>query len=276
MQGRSSLHKGLLWAAFCVALAGTNAGAETSGRATMDRLRTLEHSARNWQDRSQTLALQIFDRRGGQRARSLVMKTKRTEPGEDRTLTVFTAPAELRGTAFLQFAHSDRDAEQWLYLPEMERVRRITSRAKKQSFMGTDFSYRDLELLSDVVEWTEADASARSLGVVDWEGGKAERIELRSAGKEIGYERIVVTVAKPALILRRMEFFTEGDQPAKVLDLDQIRDVKGIPTPGRMVMVQPARGSRTEILVSNIGYDAGLSARLFSQRSLERSLDSIE
>ncbi|MEO2166648.1 MAG: outer membrane lipoprotein-sorting protein [bacterium] len=276
MLERGILGAGSILLVLCFAMSSGDACAETYGRATMDRLRTLEHGARNWEDRSQTLALQIFDRRGGQRSRSLVMKTKRGVSGEDQTLTVFTAPAELRGTAFLQFSHRDRDAEQWLYLPEMERVRRITSRAKKQSFMGTDFSYRDLELLSDVVEWTETEISARSLGVVDFEGGKAERIELRPAARGIGYERIVVTVAKPALVLRRMEFFEEAEEPVKILHLDAIREVKGIPTPERMVMVQPARGSRTEVLVSEIGYDAGLSARLFSQRSLERSLDSIE
>jgi hypothetical protein len=276
MQPRNGLTAGIFIFTFCTLMGLWTARADYSGRATMDRLRTLEHGDRSWEDRSQLLALQIFDRRGGKRERSMVIKTRRDNPGEDQTLTVFTAPAELRGTAFLQFAHRDRDAEQWLYLPEMERVRRITSRAKNQSFMGTDFSYRDLELLSDVIEWTEAEAPARSLGLVDFEGGMAEKIELRPASKEIGYERIVVTVAKPALVLRRIEFFGEGDQPLKILDLDAIRDVKGIPTPGRMVMVQPAKGSRTEILISEIAYDAGLPARIFTQRSLERSLDSLD
>lgn len=246
------------------------------GRATMDQLRGLEHGERAWDDRRQALSLRIEDPRGGVRERALVMLTRRTTPGEDRTLTVFRSPAELRGTAFLQFAHADSDAEQWLYLPELERVRRITSRARKQSFMGTDFSYRDLELLTDVIEWKEEDASARSLGMVPWEDGEAERIELLPSVKDVGYTRIVVTISRPEVLLRRMEFFEGGKSPVKTLDLGDIREVQGIPTPGRLTMVRHARGGRTVIEVSEVRYDSGLPARTFTQRSLERGLDAIE
>ena len=75
----------------------------------------------------------------------LVMRTRRGEDREDKTVVVFNGPPAVRGTAFLQFDHRDRDAEQWLYLPELRRVRKITSSSKNDKFMGTDFSYRDLE-----------------------------------------------------------------------------------------------------------------------------------
>ena len=155
-------------------------------------------------------------------------------------------------------------------------MRRITSRARKQSFMGTDFSYRDLELLTDVIEWKEEDASARSLGMVPWEDGEAERIELLPSVKDVGYTRIVVTISRPEVLLRRMEFFEGGKSPVKTLDLGDIREVQGIPTPGRLTMVRHARGGRTVIEVSEVRYDSGLPARTFTQRSLERGLDAIE
>lgn len=252
------------------------AAAADPGRATMDQLRALEHGERSWSDRRQALALRIEDARGGTRERELVMLTQRTDPGEDKTLTVFRAPGDLRGTAFLQFAHRDEDAEQWLYLPELERVRRITSRAKNQSFMGTDFSYRDLELLTDVVEWRADEAHAKSLGSEAWQGQTAERIELRPSAKSIGYERVIVTVTKPDLLLRRMEFFESGDTPAKTLDLEKIAEVGGIPTPRRLTMVRHDGGGRTVIDVSEVRYDDKLASRLFTQRSLERGLDAIQ
>jgi hypothetical protein len=55
----------------------------------------------------------------------------------------------VKGTGFLAFTHKGRPADQWLYLPELKRVRQITARRRKESFVGTDLSYHDLDLIQE-------------------------------------------------------------------------------------------------------------------------------
>ncbi len=119
-----------------------------SGRELLDRAKQLDDTSRNWKDRSQEMRLTIRDGGGKQRQRDLTVLTKRQAAGEEKAITFFSGPPEVKGTAFLQWTHPGRDDEQWLYLPEFRRTRQISSRLRDESFVGTDFTYRDLEILA--------------------------------------------------------------------------------------------------------------------------------
>jgi len=251
-------------------------GTAPSARELLERAKSLDRSSRAWKDREQRLALAIRDGRGGERRRDLVMKTLRGEGGEDKTITVFLSPAEVRGTAFLQFAHRDRDAEQWLWLPALGRSRQISSGAREESFVGTDFSYRDLELLTDVIEWSEEEAASRLLATESLDGREVARIELVPRRKDVGYRRIVILLETGDLVLRRMEMFGEEDAPRKVLRLDEVRTIGVVPTAGRLEMTKPASGTATVVEVADVRYDQGLPASLFTQGALEHAGDGVE
>ncbi|MEW6270610.1 MAG: outer membrane lipoprotein-sorting protein, partial [Thermodesulfobacteriota bacterium] len=240
-------------------------------RALLDEANRLDDTTRRWTDRTQRLKLLIVDGRGTERRRELRMKTLKREGGEDKTITVFFTPPEVRGTSFLQFAHRDRDAEQWLWLPALNRVRQISAQSKNESFMGTDFSYRDLELLTDVFEWNEDEATSRLVGTEQIDGVEAAIIELEPQKKDVGYRRIRLAMTTPDKVIRRMEFWAgQGSAPKKLLRLDDVRDVNGIPTAFVLEMVQPSAGSRTLVEVADVRYNAGLSEDEFTQRALER------
>lgn len=245
-------------------------------RTLLDEVQRLDDGERHWRDRTRRMRITIHDRRGGERLRDLSMRTLRDEdPGgrDEKILAVFASPPEIRGTSFLQFQHRDRDADQWLYLPELRRVRKITSSVKHESFMGTDFSYRDMELLTDVLEWSSSEAKARLVGSSTIEGRPAHRIELTPVIRDVGYERIVVVLTSDDLVLRAMEFYREGDEPVKKLELGRVSDVGRIPTAHEMVMRQPAEGTHTVVAISDVRYDQGLPEELFTKRSLERGVD---
>jgi Outer membrane lipoprotein-sorting protein len=248
----------------------TPAAAETA-RELITEAKRLSDTDRLWTDRTQKLVLEIEDSRGSKRRRELEMKTLRGKDGEDKTLTVFLSPGEVRGTSFLQFSHKDRDAEQWLYLPALGRTRQITSTAKDQSFVGTDFSYRDLELLTDVLEWSEDEARSNLLRSETVDGVDLAVIELVPLHKDVGYKRLVVALSRPDLMIRRMEFYRDDPAPKKILQLGRIEDVGAIPTARRLEMAQPAAGTRTVVDVTDVRYDQGLKANLFTQDSLERA-----
>lgn len=236
----------------------------------LDEGRRLDDTTRAWNDRTQRLKLRIVDGRNIERRRELIMRTLKGPDGEDKTTTVFLTPPEVRGTAFLQFAHQDRDAEQWLFLPALGRIRQIAAQSKNESFMGTDFSYRDLELLTDVFEWTEEEAPARLVGTEQIDGVDAAVIELTPKKKDVGYQKIRLAMTKADLVIRRMEFFGSSEAPKKQLRLDDIRSLGAIPTAFRLEMMQPQAGSKTEVDVVDVRYDQKLSEDLFTTRALER------
>lgn len=255
----------------------TFAGAEGEGASTLEKARTLARTERSWTDRSQVLALTIVDERGNERRRKMKMFTRREPGGAEKSLGVFLEPPEVRGTAFLQHIPETGPSTQWLYLPELGRVRQINSRARRKSFMGTDFSYADLDILENVLHWTEADAVVRRIEPPS--GPKeADRVwfALQLAGDDPTYPRIAVELSESDLLLRSIHMYGSEEAPLKTLRFQEIRDVAGIPTALRFEMRQPDPGTYTTVDVSDLEYDAKIEAGVFTKRALERGLDHVD
>ena len=75
------------------------------------------------------------------------MKSYSKDFGADKYNTIFFKyPADVRNTAFLthNYANTNKDDDQWLYLPALKKVKHIPSSDKSSSFMGSDFSYYDM------------------------------------------------------------------------------------------------------------------------------------
>ena len=245
-------------------------GFTASGRELLDQARHLDETTRQWTDRTQTMRLTIHDAAGNQRRRELQVFTKRDGDGRERAISFFTAPAEVDGTAFLQWTHPGREDEQWLYLPEFRRTRQISARLRDESFVGTDFTYRDLEILAEIARWTEDDARASLVGDEAVGGSPCHRIELKPVAEDLPYDRIVLWLDKEKLVARKLDFHGRDGAQVKSLLLEDIRDIGAIPTPHRLEMRTLAKGSRTVVELPEVAYDSGLSDDLFTQRYLER------
>src|SRR5690606_21574519 len=72
-------------------------------------------------------------------------RSRQHAPPLSKSLVRFQAPAELKGAGFLQVQNSGQDDDRFLFLPELKRARRISGNLRSSSFMGTDFSYADLD-----------------------------------------------------------------------------------------------------------------------------------
>src|SRR5881397_357335 len=93
----------------------------------------------------------------------------------------------------------DRRGDQWLYLPELQRVRQITARTRNESFVGTDLSYHDLDLIQELTSWTEDDARSSLRGEETVDGTPTYAIELVPRREDIGYKKIVVWLGRDDL-----------------------------------------------------------------------------
>jgi hypothetical protein len=81
---------------------------------------------------------------GSEVKRELESKTIEINKDETRALLDFQSPKDIKGTKLLTWATRSGDDPQWLYLPSLRRVKRISSSGKSASFMGSEFTYEDL------------------------------------------------------------------------------------------------------------------------------------
>src|SRR5262249_22224156 len=180
------------------------------------------------------------------------------------------SPAEVKGTGFLAYTYKGRPADQWLYLPELKRIRQITPRSRTESFVGTDLSYQDLDIIQEMSSWSEADARSSLRGEETVDGVPTYVIELIPQREDIGYKKIVIWLGRDDLVPRRLEFYGDGSEPTKRIVQRDLHDVGRIPMAQRIEVETPARGSRTTIESSDAAFDQHYEDDLFTQRALER------
>lgn len=168
---------------------------------------------RGFGDSATELTMVLTNAEGRERTRRLSWKTLEVnEPGEgDKSLTVFYEPKDIEGTAFLSYTHTDRDDDQWLYLPSLKRVKRIAAANKSSAFMGSEFAYEDL--LSDEVEkfdyrWLQDDPCG------EWQCFVIER---RPRYEHSGYTRQILWLDQSEYRPVKTEFFDRKDRLQKTL-----------------------------------------------------------
>ena len=271
-----------------LATAASVVAADETARQILDRRRELDQTTRRWTDRYQEMSLTISDG-ASDRQRTLESYERRYPAGESKSLVIFTGPADVRGTGLLAVSHTGRPADQWLYVPATQRTRQITAQSRDQSFAGTDLTYSDLDLLSSMLDWTEADATSSLLRHETIDGVDCHVIALEPKRADVGYGRIVVWLGRDDLVPRQVEFYrkAEGggwlglgsagasanDVPARRIRQSDVREVGRVPVAHRLIVESPEKKTNTDIRLSGIRIDAGIDDDVFTRRRLERGAD---
>jgi hypothetical protein len=251
-------------------LSGAGARADDA-RALLDKVKQLNQTTRKWSDRVQRMTLIIVDRRGGETRRELEMMTKRYDDDASRSIVFLHAPAQVQGIGFLQWIAPQEPDRQWLYLPALKRTRQISHGARTESFVGTDFSYEDLSVMADVLDWGEDKAPATVTGKETIDGHDSDIIELKpTAAADVSYGTIRVWLGRDDQVVRKMVFLDPDGQLAKTLLLSDVRDAAGIPAAHKLEMRNERSGSHTTVDLTELKYNAGLDDEVFTQRRLEK------
>lgn len=184
-----------------------------------------------------------------------------------KVLIRFTGPPEVKEVGFLSLARPGRNADQWLYLPSMKRERRIYSQDRDTSFVGTDFSYEDME------EFDHRKYEAKVTGEETLDGVLCHVIEAVPAGKglETSYEKRVLYLRKDILYLVREELYRPGDKkPSKVLTLGDITETGGRHVARKLEMEDRKKESVTLVVLKNVSFDKPQPPDRFTIRNLTR------
>jgi hypothetical protein len=216
-------------------------------------------------DTHQQMTLRLrSDGREVQRQRIEVVT--KMEAGQLRALARFTAPPDLRNTALLVLEQEGRPDDYFLYLPAIDRVRRVSGAQRSDSFMGTDLTYEDLERRR-LEEFEDLRAGAGSVG--------GEPVVVVSARPRIaaGYERVEFAIAPgDAALLETRYFAKAAAAPFKVIRFPraQLHEEAGFSVPTRIDVANLRKGTETEVTVDELRLNPGVDIRLFTTDALLR------
>ena len=128
------MHKLLLLSALAISFS-VNAYAEPETTQEKGLAIIIEADKRDigWGNSSADMLMTLRNKKGRESIREIRVKNLEVEGDGDKGLTVFDKPRDVKGTAFLTYSHALEADEQWLFLPALKRVKRISSSNKSNS-----------------------------------------------------------------------------------------------------------------------------------------------
>jgi len=166
------------------------------------------------------LVMRLISKAGGVRERTLLSYFK-TEESLERRYIKFLEPADVEGTSFLTLEQKEGSDFQYLYLPVLHKVTRIESKKKKGSFMGSDFTYKDMEAIN-IDEW-----NYKLLKEEKYKGVNCYVVEATPAHKEVleetGYLKKISWIDSENFLAHKVEFYDELGNLLKVLALEDYK-----------------------------------------------------
>ena len=153
-------------------------------------------------------------------------------------------------------------------------MRQISGGARTDSFVGTDFSYEDLAIMADVLDWGEDSAHAALAGSETIDGHVSDIIELtHHAGRrrELRQDPPVARARRPGGAQVRIRRRARGSWPRRCCCPTSAR-CSGIPAAHRLEMRNERSGSHTLVELTELQYNTGLDDDVFTQRRLEKGI----
>lgn len=188
----------------------------------------------------------------------------------NRRVTRFSAPADIAGTAVLTVENNGKNDDIWVYLPALKKVRRLTASARRESFVGTDFSYGDV-LGHPVAEWNHRWLRRETVG-----GADCDVVESRPRDPSVtaatGYGRRVSWLRKGDQVPVKTEYYDAAGALMKIYEASNIKLVDPARRsfqPMRQVMRNMVTGHRTVIEYSSFRTNVKVSDADFQPRALE-------
>ncbi len=213
------------------------------------------------------LKMLLRNKNGQVSERSLSNKILELTEDGDKSLIVFNSPRDVKGTATLTYTHKEGPDDQWLYLPAIARVKRISSNNKSGPFMGSEFAYEDLSS-QEVEKYTYKYLRAEQLN-----GSKTELVERDPVDEKSGYTRQLVWFnVDKAYRIEKVEFYDRKNALLKTLSYHNYKQYEGKHwRAGKMHMVNHQTGKETELVFENYAFKTGLTENDFTQNSLKRA-----
>lgn len=210
------------------------------------------------------MVMTLRNRKGQESVRQIRIHTLEVKNEGDKSMSIFDDPADVKGTAMLTFSHGLEPDDQWLYLPALKRVKRISSRNKSGPFMGSEFAFEDLGS-QEIEKYSYKYLREEACG--DWQ---CHVIERKPQYSHSGYTRQIVWMDKDTFRIATVEYFDRKNSALKTLKFsDYKKYLDHYWRPGKMDMQNHQTGKSTTLEWNNYRFRTGLSAKDFNKNKLK-------
>jgi hypothetical protein len=255
-----------LVASSVLALSASSAFAQTAAEKGLAISKEAKVRDEGWVDVISSMNMVLRNKQGQESVRDIRSKTLEIANDGDKSLSIFDKPRDVKGTAFLSFSHIVGNDDQWLYLPALKRVKRISSRNKSGPFMGSEFSFEDLASF-EIEKYTYKFLKEEACDL-----GSCFVVEQYPVDKHSGYTRRIAWLDTKEYRNVKTEFYDRKDSLLKTLTNHDFKQYKGKYWRADMAkMVNHQNQKSTDLKFKGYQFGTGLSSSDFNKNTLKRA-----
>ena len=219
----------------------------------------------SFEDSKSKMTMTLINANGQTKIRKMQSITLELDGG-DKSLMEFLSPADVKGTKFLKYEHLKRDDDQWLYLPALKRVKRISSKNKSGAFMGSEFSYEDISSFNiDKYDYKNADAFESTLN-----GKDVYVVERFPNYKYSGYTKQVSYIDKQSFLILQVDYYDRKKSLLKSAYFSDYKFIDGIYRNGKIQMKNFSNSKESILTWDEETIKNALSNKDFHKRVLKK------
>lgn len=217
-------------------------------------------------DNTADVQMTLRDKNGKESVRQMRSWTLEVQDDGDKSVIMFRKPKDVQGTAMLTHSHKTGGDDQWMYLPAIKRVKRISSANKSGSFMGSEFSYEDLGS-PEIEKYHYKYLKDSPCG----NGRQCFVNERKPVDSHSQYSKQEVYVDKETYRPEQIKFYDRKGALLKTLTFTGYKKYNGkFWRAAKMNMVNAQTGKSTTLDWSHFKFEKGLKSRFFTKRNLKQ------
>lgn len=187
----------------------------------------------------------VTEKSGQKRELTFEAKSRRYAPPLAKSMLRFSAPADVAGMKFLLVQKNDGDDERTVWMPDLKRARRVAASNRSERFMGTDFTYADMDR-KDVRNGTPVLDTDENIGKF-----ACYHLKVDTTAKDSAYKRVEIWVRKDNLIPLKWVMFDQANAPARTLVAKELQKKDGQWRITKSLMTDTTSGRTTEIAIDH-------------------------
>ena len=243
-------------------MTGFGASAQLTGTQIIDKT----YNRATGDDQNAMLTMTLTNNSGQTRVRKIQQFSK--DMGDvEKSIMFFESPADVKNTSFMNWSYDDDTADdQWIYLPALKKVKRISSDSKSDYFMGSDFTYDDLgdrKVNADNHTLLREETINEKVCYV---------VESTSKDEDYMYSKTITWIDKATFIGVQKEFYDEDEELLKILTINKVEEIAGFYVITNSEMKNIQKNHSTTMILNEVKVNSGISASMFSERMMMRGM----
>ena len=232
---------------------------DLNGKEIMEKV----YNRETGEDRTANLKMILVNKFGDERERDIKQYNRKFNEVEKKIM-FFTAPSDIRGTSFMNWTYDDdREDAQWIYLPALGKIKRISSENKSDYFMGSDFTYDDLG------ERNLNEDTHKLLKTEKIDDEDCYVIESTPINEDDMYSKIISWVSQDKWIELKKEFYDKNGNHLKTLTVLEYKEIDGIYTVTHSEMNNVQKEHKTILKLNDVEYNTDISEDRFTERQMK-------